>query len=98
MVRLSFKNLSVSTAALAFIFGFIVTLGTGLLRNDGITIPEIQYYGYPLPWLIEDLNGPTKYIPSNMIFNIVLWTIFVFIFLTILERAVSSTGISSRES
>lgn len=98
MVRLNVKSLSVSTAALAFILGFIVTLGTGLLRNDGITIPEIQYYGYPLPWLIEDLNGPTKYIPSNMMFNIVLWSIVVFIFLTLLESAVSSKEITSRES
>jgi len=79
-----------STVALAFILGFIVTLGTGLLRNDGVTIPEIKYYGYPLPWLIEDLNGPTKYIPFNLTFNIVLWTIVLFIFLILLEKAVSS--------
>ena len=88
MVRLNVKSMSLSTVALAFILGFIATLGTGLLRNDGVTIPEIKYYGYPLPWLIENLNGPTAYIPFNLTFNIVLWTIVLFIFLILLEKAI----------
>ena len=87
MVRLNVKNLSLSTLALTFILGFIVTLGTGLLRNDGITIPEIKYYGYPLPWLIEDLNGPTAYIPFNLSFDIVIWWVMLFFFLSLLERS-----------
>jgi hypothetical protein len=54
--------------------GLLASVATGTINNEtGLGIPETSQYGYPLPWLIADLNGPTSYLPGNFLIDSVFW-------------------------
>jgi hypothetical protein len=63
-----------------FILGIIIALLSGLILNDsGIGIPEIKHFGYPIVWRTTDLNRPTSYGISNLLIDIVFWSIILMI-------------------
>ncbi len=67
--------------------GILVSLATGLLRNEpGISIPEIKNYGYPLAWRVTSLNGPTQFISTNLALDAVFWIAVSFFAWIILEK------------
>lgn len=67
--------------------GFFAALGTGMISSaSGIGIPEMKLYGYPLPWIVTDLNGPTQYVLTNLALNIVFWAAVLSISLVSLQK------------
>ncbi|MDH5440413.1 MAG: hypothetical protein OEY31_07395, partial [Candidatus Bathyarchaeota archaeon] len=51
----------------AIVLGIVMSLATGFVKNEpGMSIPEIDRFGYPLVWRVTDLNGPTEYIMTNL--------------------------------
>jgi hypothetical protein len=70
----------------AVILGLFISLAAGLFPNEsGISIPEIKHYGYPLPWLVTNLNGPTEYAIVNLVVDVVFWTIISLITLILMQ-------------
>ncbi|MDI9644728.1 MAG: hypothetical protein QFX35_05865 [Candidatus Verstraetearchaeota archaeon] len=56
--------------------GFLGALATGSIRNEpGVGLPELKHYGYPLPWIVTDINGPNQYIPANLALDALFWGI-----------------------
>ena len=85
----------------AVICGFLASLGTGAISSrSGIGLPEIKHYGYPLAWLVTNLNGPTEYVLINFVIDTAFWVIVSLVTLVFLDRvAFLSLGISvSRKS
>jgi len=80
----------------AVICGFLTSLGTVTISNrSGIGLPEIKHYGYPLAWLITNLNGPTEYVLINLAIDTAFWVIISLVTLVFLDRiAFPSLGIS----
>lgn len=83
MVNLRMQSLKLKLVLGAVFLGFLITLTTGFFRNEkGVSIPEIKRYGYPLLWLITNLNGPTEYIVANFVLDVIFWTtIFLIVLL-----------------
>ncbi len=85
-------KLRIETVKLKLLFGAItcgvlISLGTGLVNNEsGISIPEIKHYGYPLVWLITNLNAPTEYVLTNFALDTVFWVTVSLIILILLEK------------
>lgn len=83
------------------ICGFLASLGTATIGSKTeIDVPEIEHYGYPLPWVITNLNGPTEYVPVNFALDTVFWIITSLVALAFLQKkAFPSLGIhASRKS
>jgi len=80
--------------------GLLASLGTATIANEsGIRLPEISHYGYPLAWIVVDLNGPTQYVLINLVFDIVFWVIISFGVLASLRRIVfPNLGIDVNQS
>lgn len=98
MKRLIVLTFRLKPLFVAIILGVSVSLATGLFTRSEITIPEVRHYGYPLCWRETDLNGPTKYILSNLTIDTAFWVTVSFIALTVLENIVARSGfIFSRE-
>jgi hypothetical protein len=71
----------------ALVLGFLVSFVTGFLTNEsGIGIPEIKHYGRPIFWLINNLNGSTECIITNLIIDIVFWVTISFIALFLIGK------------
>ncbi|GEM_PF-913810 len=67
-------------------------MATGLVRNEPeISIPEIKHYGYPLYWIVTNLNGPTEYVLTNLAIDAAFWFIISLLILIILERIAPHT-------
>ena len=79
----------------AIICGFVASLGTGTISSgSGTGIPEIKHYGYPLAWLVTNLNGPTEYVLTNLAIDAALWMTVLFVTFVFLEKlAFPSLGI-----
>lgn len=72
------------------LFGVLASLATGLVRNEqGVRIPEINRYGYPLVWMVTDLNGPTRYILTNFAVDAAFWVAITFVALALLKLSFS---------
>jgi len=79
----------------ALVLGVLLVMITGLIPNDpGLGIPEIRRYGYPLFWLVTNLNGPTSYIMTNLIVDILFWAATSFIIILFVELAMTKIGAS----
>ncbi len=73
----------------AIMLGICAALATATIRCDTeIGLPEIVRYGYPLPWVITDLNGPTQYVAANLIVDILAWVAVSLIAIAFLSRMV----------
>jgi len=86
---------------MAIVCGILASLGTATISSEtGMDLPEIKHYGYPLPWLVTDLNGPTDYISVNLALDVVFWITVSLIALIFLQKiAFPSLGIQvSRKS
>lgn len=85
------------SALWAMVLGVLLALVTGLMPNEhGISIPEIRRYGYPLFWLVTDLNGPASYIMTSLIVDILFWAAVSFIVILLVEVAESKLGTALR--
>ena len=77
--------------------GFLAALATGTINSEsGIALPEIKHFGYPLAWLITNLNGPNEYVPVHFAVDVAFWVAVSMITLVFLSRiAFPSLGIKS---
>ncbi|MDH5483334.1 MAG: hypothetical protein OEY22_10755 [Candidatus Bathyarchaeota archaeon] len=83
------RNLPVQLKFLlvAVVCGLLASLGTGIIINDsGMGIPEVRHYGYPLAWLVSDLNGPTEYILANLAIDAAFWVAVSLVALVFLKK------------
>ncbi|MDH7556222.1 MAG: hypothetical protein ACQXXL_07050 [Candidatus Methanosuratincola sp.] len=54
--------------------GIMAAIATGSVRNDPeVGLPELRHYGYPLAWLVTDMNGPAKYAFANFALDTAFW-------------------------
>jgi hypothetical protein len=59
-----------------------------------MSIPEVKRYGYPLAWLVTNLNGPTEYVLVNLVMDTAFWIVVLLVTFTFLEKiAFPSLGI-----
>ncbi len=78
------KNFRNKDFILALLSGFFFTVFTGLIRNSpGIGVPEIKYYGYPLPWRRTTTFQIQRIVLTNFFVDLLFWiTVFgILIFL-----------------
>jgi hypothetical protein len=77
--------------------GFLASLASGTVNNEsGIVLPEIKHYGYPLAWLITNLNGPNDYVPVSFALDVAFWMAVSMIALVFLSKtAFPSLGIKA---
>lgn len=95
MVELCSRTVRVKLSLGAIVCGFFASLGTGMINNErGMGIPEIKYYGYPLPWLVTNLNGPTECVLINLTMDMAFWiTVLLVTFFFLEKMAFPSVGI-----
>jgi hypothetical protein len=73
----------------AIMLGICAALASATIRCDTeIGLPEIGRFGYPLPWVITDLNGPTQYVAANLIVDVLAWVAVSLISIAFLSRIV----------
>ncbi|MEN3051729.1 MAG: hypothetical protein ABC595_00245 [Candidatus Methanosuratincola petrocarbonis] len=71
----------------ALVCGSLATFATGAIRNDPeVGLPEVRRYGYPLAWLVTDMNGPTQYSAANFALDAAFWAIAALLVLAFLRR------------
>jgi hypothetical protein len=75
--------------------GFLASLASGTVSNEsGVVLPEIKHYGYPLAWLVTNLNGPNDYVPVSFALDVAFWMAVSMIALVFLSKiAFPSLGI-----
>lgn len=78
------------TALFAIVGGVVITLLTGLVENMPSLLVGAVHYGYPLAWLTRLVIAP-EFIPwhvdyANLIIDIVVWVIIVWIILFVLSK------------
>ena len=80
---------------MTIVLGVLVSLATGLFKNEqGIGIPEINHYGYPLVWRVTNLNGPTEYVLTSLAIDTAFWIIVSLVALFVFnEIVVPKSGI-----
>jgi hypothetical protein len=77
-------------ALVAIVGGVAVTLLTGLVENMPAMLVGAVHYGYPLAWLIRLVIAPefnpwrVEYV--NLIFDIIVWAVLVWLILFALSR------------
>ena len=101
MIELRDRTVLMKLLLGAILCGFLASFGTGTIINkSGMGIPEVKHYGYPLAWLVTNLNGPTEYVLINLAIDSAFWVIISLATLIFLEKiAFPSLGISiSRKS
>jgi len=87
MIDLQNRTVLLKLILAAVICGFLASLGTGTIINkSGMSIPEVKRYGYPLAWLVTNLNGPTEYILVNLVMDTAFWIIILLVTFTFLEK------------
>lgn len=96
MIELQNRTVQLKLILGAIICGFLASLGTGTIINEsGMSIPEVKRYGYPLAWLVTNLNGPTEYVLVNLVMDTAFWIIILLVTFTFLEKiAFPSLGIA----
>jgi hypothetical protein len=82
--------MNVKLTIYSIIGGLVITLLTGLLTNMPAKLLGAEHYGYPFAWLIRLVIAP-EYFPwrvniLNLIMDIVIWSIIVFIIIFGVER------------
>lgn len=81
------QALRLKLALLPTILGIFVSFATGLIPiESGMGMPEIKRYGRPIFWLITNLNGPTEYVITNLIIDMVFWATISFFALYLMHR------------
>ena len=79
----------------ALTLGVLASFATGLIPNDpGMSLPEIKRYGRPLFWLITNLNGPTEYVITNLLIDMVFWVTISFIALFLIDKTCAKLEIT----
>jgi hypothetical protein len=64
---------------LSAVCGILFTFISAVFSNNpGPSIPELDYRGLPLPWVITDLNSPNKFITTNLCFDLLFNSVFIF--------------------
>ena len=85
MLRSRIANLKLLLVAI--VCGLFAALGTGSILNEsGISLPEIKRYGYPLVWLVTNLNGPNEYLMLNFALDAVFWIVVSLLMLILLKK------------
>ncbi|MFB0505038.1 MAG: hypothetical protein ACETWE_14565 [Candidatus Bathyarchaeia archaeon] len=80
----------------AIVLGVVMSLATGLVKNEpGMSIPEIDRFGYPLVWRVTDLNGPTEYIATNLAIDTAFWNAVSLAGLIILSKIAVRSGVAA---
>jgi hypothetical protein len=78
---------SLRSLLIAIVCGILASLGTATISNEtGIGLPETSHYGYPLPWLVSNLNGPTDYILANLALDTAFWIAILLVTLIFLQK------------
>lgn len=95
-----FQNAKLELLLVAIGCGLLASLGTANIANEsGSGLPEVNHYGYPLAWMVVDLNGPTEYILTNLAVNIVFWIIVSFGTLVLVRKIIfPNLGIETSRS
>ncbi|OGD53381.1 hypothetical protein A3K80_05320 [Candidatus Bathyarchaeota archaeon RBG_13_38_9] len=75
--------MNVKFAVYSMIGGLVITLLTGLFTNMPVMLLGAAHYGYPFAWLIRLVIAP-EHFPwrvniLNLVMDIVIWSIVVFI-------------------
>lgn len=81
---MNIKNFKGKDLTFIFVLGTILTLLLGFLKNNPrVGIPEIEYFGYPLPWRVTITFQPQEIILANFFIDFLFWIAFfgVFVFL-----------------
>ena len=87
MIDLQNRTVLLKLILAAVICGFLASLGTGTIINkSGMSIPEVKRYGYPLAWLVTNLNGPTEYILVNLVMDTAFWIVILLVTFAFLEK------------
>lgn len=82
-----FQTVSLRLLFIAIVCGILASLGTATISFEtGMSLPEIRHCGYPLPWLVTDLNGPTDYIPANLALDVMFWITVSLVTLIFLQK------------
>lgn len=77
----------------ALVCGLLATLATGAIRNDPEAgLPEVRHYGYPLAWLVTDMNGPTQCLAANFALDAAFWAVVALLVLALLRRLSVQSG------
>ena len=82
----------------AIVCGVLVSLATGLVSRNIMSIPENKYYGFPSIWRVTSLTEPTKYVISNFAIDAVFWvtvSLLTVILLARLKKTTSTSNVSS---
>ena len=71
--------------------GVVITLLTGLIGNTPEMLVGADYYGYPFAWLEMMLVAPQYFPwvvrPLQLILDIVVWTVVVWVILFVVSKA-----------
>jgi len=98
-LMIMFELYSKKLLTAAIVCGFLVSLATGLVSRNIMSIPENKYYGFPLVWRVTSLFEPTKYVISNFAIDAVFWvtiSLLTFIILArIFKKTTSTSDVSS---
>ena len=73
----------------ATVFGFLVSLATGVIENPPeVSIVGAKYYGHPLVWRISmiTLNASTLFKFNNFVIDAVFWTTVSFLAFIVLRN------------
>lgn len=71
----------------AAVCGLTAALATGIFRNDpGIGLPEVRHYGYPLAWLVTDMNGPTRHLLEYLALDALFWSVVSLVALSLARK------------
>jgi len=87
MTVLRFRNASLTSLFIVISCGFLAALGTATISKEtGIGLPETKHYGYPLTWLITNLDGPTEYVLENFATDAAFWITISLVTLIFLQK------------
>jgi ABC-type uncharacterized transport system permease subunit len=80
---------------LSFIGGVIVTIITGLFSYPTGEVIGVDKWGYPFYWLSQIIfPGAEKIINwSNLIINILIWSVMMFLIINLLDYLINKTRI-----
>ena len=83
------KKIMVYLIFCSVILGIVITLFTGLFSWPGLV--GATWWGYPLRWMSKLVVGPDYTAPlviswDNLIFDIIFWSILIFLILLFFYR------------
>lgn len=90
-------TLKTTTLTLPIAIGLLLTIVTGILGVETMSVTEGNLYGYPLPWIgVFGFNEPasTHYIWGNFVLDVLLYAAIGYglVFLTTALRMLRSRG------